>query len=252
MTGGYIGKILFVDLSTGVIKEEALDEKICRDFIGGYGIGARMLYSRQKAGVDPLGPENTLGLTTGPFTGTLVPTGARYAAVGKSPLTGGWGDANSGGQFGPYLKFSGFDEVFFTGISPKPVYLLIDNGKAELKDAGYLWGKDSYETEDTLEAEYGKQSRVICIGPSGEKLSLIAGIMTDHGSTAGRSGLGAVMGSKKLKAVVARGTTEVPIADKEALLKLRTEQIKLWQMPGWSGNVAYRRNAQVRHQCRCI
>ena len=141
MNGGYIGKILFVDLSTGVIKEEALEEKICRDFIGGYGIGARMLYSRQKAGVDPLGPENTLGLTTGPFTGTLVPTGARYAAVGKSPLTGGWGDANSGGQFGPYLKFSGFDEVFFTGISPKPVYLLIDNGKAELKDAGYLVGK---------------------------------------------------------------------------------------------------------------
>ena len=251
MTGGYIGKILFVDLSTGVIKEEALDEKICRDFIGGYGIGARMLYSRQKAGVDPLGPENTLGLTTGPFTGTLVPTGARYAVVGKSPLTGGWGDANSGGQFGPYLKFSGFDEVFFTGISPKPVYLLLDNGKAELKDAGYLWGKDSYETEDTLKAEYGKQSRVICIGPSGEKLSLIAGIMTDHGSTAGRSGLGAVMGSKKLKAVVARGTMEVPIADKEALLKLRMEQIKLWQIPGVR-DVAYRRNAQVRHQCRCI
>ena len=235
MTGGYIGKVLFVDLSTGVIKEEALDEKICRDFIGGYGIGARMLYSRQKAGVDPLGPENTLGLTTGPFTGTLVPTGARYAAVGKSPLTGGWGDANSGGSFGPYLKFSGFDEVFFTGISPKPVYLLIDNGKAELKDAGYLWGKDSYETEDTLEAEYGKQSRVVCIGPSGEKLSLIAGIMTDHGSTAGRSGLGAVMGSKKLKAVVARGNREVPIANKEELQKLRMEQIKLWQMPGWSG-----------------
>ena len=130
-----MGKILFVDLSNGVIKEEAIEEKMCRDFIGGYGIGSRILYSRQKASVDPLGPENTLGLITGPLTGTPVPTGARYTAVAKSPLTGGWGDANSGGEFGPYLKFAGFDAVFFTGISPKPVYLLIDNGKAQLKDA---------------------------------------------------------------------------------------------------------------------
>ena len=235
MSNGYMGKILFVDLSTGVIKEEALEEKMCRDFIGGYGIGARIIYSRQKAGVDPLGPENTLGFTTGPFTGTLVPTAARYTAVGKSPLTGGWGEAHSGGSFGPYLKFSGFDAVFFTGISPKPVYLLIDNGKAQLKDAGYLWGKDTYETEDTLEAEYGKQSRVACIGPAGEQLTLIAGIMTDHGSTAGRSGLGAVMGSKKLKSVVVRGTMEVPVADKETLQKLRMEQIQVWKVPRWSG-----------------
>jgi aldehyde:ferredoxin oxidoreductase len=226
MSGGYMGKILFVDLSTPAIKEESLDEKICRDFIGGYGIGARILYSRQKAGVDPLGPENTLGLISGPLTGTLVPTGARFTAVGKSPLTGGWGDANSGGDFGPYLKFAGFDAVFFTGISPKPVYLLIDNGKAELKDAGSLWGKDAYETEDVLMAEYGKQSRVACIGPAGEKLSLVASIMTDHGSALGRSGLGAVMGSKKLKAVVARGMMEVPIADKPTAEKLRIEQIK--------------------------
>ena len=102
MSGGYMGKILFVDLSSGAIKEETLEEKMCRDFIGGYGIGTRILYSRQKAGADPLGPENTLGLISGPLTGTLVPTGARYAAVAKSPLTGGWGDANSGGDFGPY------------------------------------------------------------------------------------------------------------------------------------------------------
>jgi aldehyde:ferredoxin oxidoreductase len=195
MSGGYMRKMLFVDLSTGVMKEEALEEKMCHDFIGGYGIGARILYSRQKAGVDPLGPENNLGLITGPFTGTLVPTGARYAAVGKSPLTGGWGDANSGGDFGPYLKFAGFDGVFFTGISPKPVYLLIDEGKAQLKDAGHLWGKDTYETEETLIAEYGKQSRVACIGPAGEKLSLISG---QYGRTVGawrRDGIEEVEGS---------------------------------------------------------
>jgi aldehyde:ferredoxin oxidoreductase len=149
--------------------------------------------------------------------------------VGKSPLTGGWGDANSGGYFGSYLKFSGFDAVFFTGISPKPVYLLLDNGRAEIKDAANLWGKDTYETEDTLMAEYGSTSRVACIGPSGEKVSLIAGIMTDHGSAAARSGLGAVMGSKKLKAIVARGEMEVPVVNKEAISTLRAEQMKQWQ-----------------------
>jgi aldehyde:ferredoxin oxidoreductase len=229
MAGGYMGKILFVDLSTQELQQETLDEKMCRDFIGGYGIGARMLYSRQKAGVDPLGPENILGFISGPLTGTPVPTGARYAVVAKSPLTGGWGDANSGGYFGPYLKFSGFDAVFFTGISLNPVYLLLDNGSAHIKDTGPLWGKDTYETEDLLMTEYGKQSRVACIGPAGEKLSLIAGILTDHGSLAARSGLGAVMGSKKLKAVVARGNMEVPIFDKAAADKTRNTQVNFWK-----------------------
>jgi len=235
MFGGYIGKMLFVDLSTGQVREEILEEKTRRDFIGGYGIGARILYSRQKAGVDPLGPENTFGLISGPLTGTLVPMGARYMAVAKSPLTGGWGEANSGGYFGPYLKFAGFDAVFFTGISPKPIYLLIDNGNAQLKDGGYLWGKDTYETEDLLMAEYGTQSRVACIGPAGEKLSLFACIMTDHGSTAGRSGLGAVMGSKKLKAVVVRGNMDVPIADKAAASKIIIEHVKFLRTIGLPG-----------------
>lgn len=231
MAGGYMGKVLFVDLTTGSINEEPLGENLCRDFIGGNGLGARILYSRQKPKADPLGPDNILGFVTGPLTGTSAPTGARYEVVGKSPITGGWGDANSGGDFGPYLKFAGYDAVFFEGISPKPVYLLLDEGTAALKDAAAIWGKDAYETEDTLMAEYGKQSRVACIGQAGEMLSLIACIMTDHGSAAGRSGLGAVMGAKKLKAVVARGTMAVPVANKEALDKLRTEQIKGWQTP---------------------
>ena len=232
MSGGYMNKILFVDLSSREIKEKALADDICRDYIGGYGLGARILYSRQKAGIDPLGPENMLGFVTGPLTGTPAPTGARYAVVAKSPLTGGWGDANSGGEFGPYLKFAGFDAVFFKGISPKPVYLFVDQGQAIIKDAGYLWGKDTYETENILLSEYGKQSRVACIGPSGEMKSLIASIMTDHGSAAARSGLGAVMGAKKLKAVVARGSLEVPLADKATVLSLRTEQIKAWRANG--------------------
>ncbi len=235
MISGYKGKLLWVDLSTGKIKEETPDESLYKNYIGGYGIGAKLLYDRMKQGADPLGPENILGLVTGPLTGTPIPSGARYAAVAKSPLTGGWGDANSGGSFGPYLKFSGYDGVFFTGISPRPVYLLIDEGKAELKDAGHLWGKDAYETEETLENQYGKQSRVACIGPAGEKQSLIAAIMTDKGSAAGRSGLGAVMGSKKLKAVVARGTMPVTLADKAAAERLRKEHVKSLQIPGFGG-----------------
>jgi aldehyde:ferredoxin oxidoreductase len=224
MVGGYMGKLLFVDLSTGAIKEETPDESLYRDFIGGYGIGARILYSRQKGKVDALGPDNILGLLTGPLTGTPATFGCRYVAVAKSPLTDSWGDANSGGHFGPHLKFAGYDGVFFNGISEKPVYLLVDNGKAELKDAAHLWGKDTSETEKILEAEYGPNAKIVSIGPAGEKLSLIACIMSDN-DAAGRAGMGAVMGSKKLKAVVARGNMKVPIADVETANRLRQENI---------------------------
>ena len=227
MGGGYMGKVLFVDLSTGRIQEETPEESLYRDFIGGYGVGARVLYSRQKGGVDALGPENTLGIMSGPLTGTPAPLGCRYAVVAKSPLTGGWGDTNCGSDFGPYLKFAGYDGVFFTGISPRPVYLVIDEGKAELKDAGHLWGKGTFEAEDALKEAHGKDTRVIAIGPAGENLSLISAIITNKGSAAGRSGLGAVMGSKKLKAVAVRGTKKVPVASAEAVEKLRKDYLAI-------------------------
>ncbi|MFC1900848.1 aldehyde ferredoxin oxidoreductase family protein [Chloroflexota bacterium] len=242
MIGGYMGKILFVNLSTGEIKEETPDESLYRDYMGGYGIGARIMYDRQKPGVDPLGPDNMLGITTGPLTGTPAPVGTRYTAVAKSPLTGGWGDANSGGIFGPYLKFAGYDAVFFTGISDKPVYLLIDNGKAELKDASKLWGMDCYETEDAIKAEHGDDTESISIGPSGEKLSLISCIITERGAAAGRSGLGAVMGSKKLKAVAAKGKMEVPIADKENADQLRKDNIAAMRTPRQPGEMSFLEN----------
>src|SRR3990172_333200 len=225
MIKGYMGKILFVDLATGKMTTETPDDSLYRDFIGGPGIGARILYSRQKGGVNPLGPENNLGFITGPLTGSPNITGARYQVVAKSPLTGGWGDANCGGDVGPNLKFAGYDAVFFNGITDKPVYLFIDNGKAELRDASRIWGKDTYETEENLIAEHGKESSVSCIGPSGVKLSLISGIVNKRGSVAARCGLGAIMGSKKLKAVVARGNMEVPLADKEKAAQLRKENI---------------------------
>ncbi len=227
MARGYMGKILFVDLSKNELKDEVLDGKLCRQFIGGYGIGARILFSRQKAGVDPLGPDNTLGFLSAPFTGTPALSGTRHTVVAKSPLTGGWGDANSGGYFGAYLKFAGYDAVFFTGISEKPVYLFINNGKAELRDAAHLWGKDTFQTEKILKSELGSNVEVACIGPSGENLSLISAIISKT-RTAARSGLGAVMGSKKLKAVAVKGNMKVPLADEAKVKALRKEyQAKL-------------------------
>ncbi|MFO7995994.1 MAG: aldehyde ferredoxin oxidoreductase family protein [Dehalococcoidia bacterium] len=224
MARGYMGKVLFVDLAKNQLKEEALDENLCRQFIGGYGIGARVLFSRQKAGVDPLGPDNTLGILSGPFTGTPAVAGTRFTVVGKSPLTGGWGDANSGGYFGAFLKFSGYDAVFFNGISAKPVYLFIDNGKAELRDAAHLWGKDTRQTEEMLQSELGKDVEVACIGPAGERVSLISAVISKS-RTAARSGLGAVMGSKKLKAVAVKGNIKVPLADEIKTRELRKKYL---------------------------
>ena len=225
MTRGYAGKMLWVDLSNNELRDEMLDEKLCRQFVGGYGLGARLIYSRQKTSVDPLGHDSTFGILTGPLTGTAALGGSRYTVVGKSPLTGGWGDANSGGDFGSYLKFAGYDAVFFTGISEKPVCLFMNNDKAELRDAAHLWGKDSLATEDMLKSELCKNVRVACIGPSGEKVALIAAVMNDRGRAAGRSGLGAVMGSKKLKAVAVKGDMKVPVADEKKVSGLRKKYL---------------------------
>jgi aldehyde:ferredoxin oxidoreductase len=225
MASGYIGKLLWVNLSTGELREEALEEDFCKKYIGGYGMGAKILFDRLRPGIDALGPESMLGFIMGPLTGTASLGASRYTVVGKSPLTGGWGDANSGGDFGPYFKWAGYDGVFFTGISDKPVYLLIDDGKAEIKDASHLWGKDTFETEDMIKAEYGKGTEVASIGPSGEKVSLISAIMNNKGRAAARSGLGAVMGSKKLKAVAVRGKVPVPQVDEQKVKDLRKKYL---------------------------
>ena len=233
MARGFMGKILNVNLSTGQMHDEPLDEALCRAFLGGYGIGAKILYDRMRPGVDALGPDNLLGFFTGPLTGTPCIEGNRFVVVCKSPLTGTWGDANCGGTFGPHLKFAGYDGILFRGISPKPVYLAIEEGKAELRDAASLWGKDSNETEQLLKqamgerlGREGKQVEVACIGPAGEKLSLIAAIMNDEGRAAGRSGVGAVMGSKRLKAIAVSGKARIPVADPERVQALRKEYMK--------------------------
>jgi aldehyde:ferredoxin oxidoreductase len=227
MTGGYAGKIAFVDLTTDEIEIEALNEGLARDFIGGQGIGARILFERQKKGVDPLGPESYLGFTTGPLTGTKVPTGGRYMAVCKSPLTGGWGDANSGGYFGAELKAAGWDAIFVSGAASAPKYIAIFDDRIEIKDAAHLWGQDTVDTEKTIRKDSGdKKIRIASIGPASEKLSLISGIVNDAGRVAARSGVGAVMGAKKLKAVAVRGTGKAGIADKNELDRLRKAYIK--------------------------
>ena len=189
MKGGYAGKLLFADLTKGTLKEKALLEELARNFIGGYGIGARLLYDMMKPGVDPLGPDNILGLISAPLNGTGAFFGGRYTVVCKSPVTGGWNDANSGGFFGPELKRAGFDGVFISGLSEKPVYLFIKNGKAEIRDAKQLWGKNCVETEEALVQETGESKlRAAVIGPAGEKRSLIACIINDKHRAAARGG----------------------------------------------------------------
>lgn len=237
MARGYAGKTLWVDLSEHKLKNEIPDEDLHRRFVGGYGLGARVLYDRQRPEVDPLGPENTAGILTGPLTGTAAIGGSRYTLLGKSPLTGGWGDANSGGYFGPCLKFAGYDAVFVTGAAEKPVYLFIDNGRPELRDASHLWGKDCYETEDILVSELGRGIKVLCIGQAGENMVRFAAVMNDRGRAAGRSGLGAVLGSKKLKAVAVAGRTNVPVFDRQRLDALRKKyRPLLTNTIDWLGN----------------
>ena len=221
MRGGYTGKLLFVDLSNETFEEKALTDEMADNFIGGYGLGAKVLYDMMKPGTDPLGPDSVIGFATGPLTGTGAMFSGRYAVVSKSPVTGGWNDANSGGYFGPELKKAGFDAVFISGAAKKPVYIWIDDGKVEIKDAGNLWGKDSTETLETLIAETGQEKlRAALIGPSGEQQSLLACVMNDHHRAAGRGGAGAVMGAKNLKAVAVYGTQKVNVADPDKLREI--------------------------------
>jgi aldehyde:ferredoxin oxidoreductase len=225
MAGGYMGKLLNVDLSSGKLAEEPLDETLCRRYIGGYGLAAYLLYHRMAPGADPLGPDNVLGFMTGPLTGTPALIGSRFTVLGKSPKTHTWGDANGGGYFGPHLKFAGFDGILVSGISDEPVYLLVNQGRAELRDATHLWGSNVYALEKALKAEHGKDVQIASIGTSGEQKSLLSCVVTDAGRAAGRSGLGALMGAKKLKAIVVKGNLPVPLADAARIKALRREYL---------------------------
>lgn len=210
---GWRGKILFVDLTEGKLREEKLDPCVAKEYIGGRGLGIFYLNQNVDPNCDPFSPENLLIMATGPLTGTGAPTGARYMVMTKSPLTGAITCSNSGGFFPAELKRSGFDAVIFSGRAKEPIYLWINQGKVEIRSAGHLWGKTTHETTDRLLEETDPKAKVACIGLAGERRVMFASIMNDKDRAAGRSGVGAVMGAKNLKAVVVRGKGRVSLAD---------------------------------------
>jgi aldehyde:ferredoxin oxidoreductase len=225
MNYGFMGKVLRVNLSEGELSTEEIPDNWAREYLGGAGLATKYLYDEMPSGADPFGPENPLIFMTGPLTGTASASASRYSVVAKSPQTGIWGQANSGGSFGPALKRSGFDGVIFEGISPRPVYLKIESGRAELGDAEHLWGKTVPETEDTLQEGSDSKYTIASIGPAGENLVRFAAIMNNKHRAAGRCGLGAVMGSKNLKAIACSGKEPVRITNQEGFSTAARRQI---------------------------
>lgn len=220
MSGGWVGRVLRVDLSEGTTATEELNLDWARDFVGARGLGAKYLHEEVDPSVDALSEENRLYLATGPLTGTNASCGARYEAVTKSPLTGFIATSNSGGHWGPELKFAGYDMVVVQGKSPEPVWLLVENQTARLVDARDLWGKGVWDTEDLLREKTAlPDAKILSIGPAGENLVRFAAILNDRHRAAGRSGVGAVLGSKNLKAIVVKGDGPVPVADPAAFMK---------------------------------
>ncbi len=222
MSGVWTGNILRVNLTDGTLKTEPLNMENANDYVGARGLGTKYYCDEVDPKIDPFSPENKLIFMTGPLTGTAATSAGRYEVVTKAPLTGTIGAANSGGQFGPEIKYAGFDGIIFEGKSPKPVYLHLDDGIAELLSAEDLWGMTAYETTDAL-VEKHPDSRVACITEAGERGCLFSAIMNDKHRAAGRGGLGAVMGSKNLKALCVRGSGSVGVARPEGFLEAITD-----------------------------
>ncbi|MFX1563471.1 MAG: aldehyde ferredoxin oxidoreductase family protein [Promethearchaeota archaeon] len=222
--GGYAGKQLHVDLTKQTCKAIPLDRKFALTYLGGQGFASRILYDSVKPSTKPLGPDNVLIWATGPFTGTLWPQAARYVVAAKSPLTGIFGESHSAGHWGPELKFAGFDTIVVHGRAKKPVYLFIDDGEARLENAKEVWGHNTEETEEIIKENHDDPTlRVSCIGQGGENLVRYAAIINDYDRAAARSGMGAVAGSKRLKAVAVRGNQDIPIAKPDRYLKVIDE-----------------------------
>ncbi len=219
--GGYLGKILWINLNRKTTSSENLFPEDAQKFIGGYGLGAKILYEKMAKNIDPLSPDNILGFITGPLTGTEALIGSRFMAVAKSPLTGMWCDSNAGGRFGFHLKSAGYDAIFIEGASDQKVMLYIDEEKVEILDADWLWGKDTTETESLIKEKYGSHNDAAFIGPAGERMALTSGIVTYDARICARGGLGAVMGSKNLKAVIVSGSKTIQTADPVQVSSLR-------------------------------
>jgi aldehyde:ferredoxin oxidoreductase len=213
---GYGGKILRVNLSTGKITKEQTPVDVARDFIGGRGFGAYYLFKEVPQGADPLGPDNKLIISSGPMSGLMVPGAGKCDFTTKSPLTGGYASASMGGHFTAEIKYAGLDSIIFEGISAKPVYLFIDNDRVEIRDASEYWGQGTIAVEKQFKEKFGEEFQIAVIGPGGENVVSYACINHDFGRQAGRGGVGAVMGVKKVKAIVIHGTKSIPVADSQA------------------------------------
>lgn len=205
--GGYAGQVLYVNLTDGSMQKKSLQRDFALKYIGGRGFSSRILGDELNAGTDPFSPENIVILAAGPLNDTPTPLASRLTVAAKSPLTGALGDANSGGYWAPELKYAGFDAIVLKGISPEPVYLWVEDGKAELRKARHLWGLGIHVLCQHLKEEIDDDSIHICaIGPGGENRVRYACVLTDGESAGGRCGIGAVMGAKRLKAVAVRGS----------------------------------------------
>ena len=217
-------KILVVDLSEKKHHDEQINQDQAREYIGGSGLAARILYEHITPDTDPLGPENPLLFLAGPLVGTSMPSAGRCSVSALSPLTGLWGESNTGGFIGPEMRFAGYDGVLITGSADTYCWISIIDGDVKIHPAEELWGQDTYQTQDSIRKILGDpKSRVACIGAAGENQVKMAGIINDHGRAAGRTGMGAVMGSKNLKAIAFRGTSKVPLADPEGYKKAVAE-----------------------------
>jgi aldehyde:ferredoxin oxidoreductase len=246
---GYAGKILRVDLSTGQISVEELDAHVARRTIGGRGLAAELLLSELPPGVEPLGPDNRLVVATGPFQSTRIPGGTRVVFCARSPLTGGWGEAHAAGSFGPVLTRAGFDAIVIQGQAPSPAYLWVSEEGAELRDARHLWSLSTGETLESIRDRTHEKAQVAAIGCAGENLVRYASVVIDCTRVAGRTGMGAVMGSKNLKAIAVHGRRQTPFADEHAVRELIKEgmaqsmtmsaRVASMRAYGTSGSVEY-------------
>jgi aldehyde:ferredoxin oxidoreductase len=230
MMYGWMGSILKVNLTNGKTVKEPLEEALAHDYIGGRGINTKILYDETNLGVDPLGPENKLIIGAGPCNGTGVAANSRLTLTAKSPLTGFLGSSNSGGVFGAEIKYAGYDAIVIGGKSEKPVYLWIDNDHVELRDAGNIWGKTAVEARKIIQREVGHPDiGVLGIGQAGENLVSFASVTSDWGRSNGKTGMGAVMGSKQLKAIAVRGNQGIKVARREAIEKTNEELLRHWR-----------------------
>ena len=236
---GYGGKILRINLSTNKISSEPLPEKLIRDYIGGRGFAARILYDEIKPGIDPLGPDNKVLIASGPLSGLFLPAGGKITFASKSPATNSYGDSNMGGHLAAEIKYAGYDVIIIEGASAKPVFIYINDDKVEIRDAAKYWGQGAITTEDMLKNDLGREFEIATIGQAGENKIKFACISHDFGRQAGRTGIGAVMGSKNLKAVAVKGTKSLKVADPDKLLSLGKQAFAdCFKHAGWKQWVA--------------